>query len=344
LGDFSNHFDDTGERDANGDLKTSLRKTKEYLEYLKKHHEDVPIWKLDLPTIDKMAAYWKNRPKTKKAERCSWDHAHGMTKVLFRFLAWLDSSPAYKWESPKGIDKISRTPVRFPEEGKNGGAFQTTHKRTYTPEQLATLCQFTEDFGRVLIGVCVNCAFGAAEVGQWTTDRFILQKAHPHADKLGIESTDEDSWIVGPRPKTGIYGEHLLWREVATAATPFLDGRPVLPMTKNGKPWYRTHAKNPQSTFGNWWSGLLNRVQKSHKEFPRLPFGTLRDVLPDILRRDYTDEIASISLQHGKLGEDELLKCYANMPFGKLFEATRQLEPLFHPLLDAIAGGNRNRC
>ncbi len=77
------------------------------------------------------------------------------------------------------------------------------------------------------------------------------------------------------------YGEHLLWDEVALAVKPFLsDGRQVLPVSENGKPWYRPHSKNAQSGFQNWFNRLLKRIRmnEAHKEFPRLPFGSLRDV------------------------------------------------------------------
>jgi hypothetical protein len=107
-------------------------------------------------------------------------------------------------------------------------------------------------------------------------------------------------------------------------------------MTSRSTVWYRTHSSNPQSKFNRWWSDLLKRVKKHNKGFPTLPFGSLRDLLPDILRREFSDDVASMCLQHGQIGEDELLKCYANVPFKKLFEATRQLEQMFRPLLDAI--------
>jgi hypothetical protein len=117
----------------------------------------------------------------------------------------------------------------------------------------------------------------------------------------------------------------------------------VLPVTKHpkGKPWYRTHSKNAQSQFGNWWTTLLDRVRavKEHTDFPKLPFGSLRDLLPNILRREYSDEVASLCLQHGKLGDDDLLKCYANLPYKKLFEATRQLRTMFEPFLAALCKG-----
>ena len=76
-------------------------------------------------------------------------------------------------------------------------------------------------------------------------------------------------------------------------------------------------------------------MQKTAADFPRLPFGSLRDVLPNVLRRDDEDDVASICLQHGKM-EDDLLKCYANVPYKKVFNATRKLEPVFRPFLDQL--------
>ena len=44
-----------------------------------------------------------------------------------------------------------------------------------------------------------------------------------------------------------------------------------------------------------------------------------------------------MALQHGAVGDDELLKCYANTPFARLFVATRELEEFFRPFLDSLA-------
>ncbi len=334
---FRKHLEDTGNRDQDGNLVTGIRKCQDRVRYLKQHHRDnVPLWKLDLPKIGEMAAYWRNRPMTKKGGRSSKQHTRDMLKELWRFLNWLDEHPNYRWEKPRGMDKISRSPVDLPEDDRTE-AFQTTTKKTYTPEQLAIIAPYTDPLGRAIMGVCVNCAFGASEVGQWPTNRYSIHNAHPHADKLGIVTSDADSWIVGPRPKTGVYGEHLLWPQVAEAAKPFVsDGRPVLPMTGTGKPWYRTHSDNPQTAFGNWWSKLLARIRKEHPDLPYLPFGSLRDLLPDVLRARFSDEVASMALQHGETGADTLLKCYANMPFPRLFQATRELEQHFRPFLDAL--------
>ena len=332
---YRKYLTDTGKKDQHGALVTRVRKCRDRIRYLKEHHDDTPLWKLDLPRIAEMAAYWRNRPKTKKRARCSLDHSRDMLKEFWRFLNWLDEHPNYRWEKPRSMDKISRSPVELPDDDPQG-AFQTTTKETYTPEQLAIIARNTDDFGRAIIGVCVNCAFGASEIGQWPITRYSIHKPHPYAAKLAIETSAADSWIVGPRPKTGVYGEHLLWPQVGRAVNQFLDGRPVLPFGKTGNPWYRTHSDNPQTKFNNWWCKLLKKVRAKHPDVPYLPFGSLRDVLPDILRARYSDEIASMSLQHGETGNDDLLKCYANTPFAKLFRATREIEQHFKPFLEAL--------
>ncbi len=335
LNEYSDHLCEVGKKDQNGNLSNRVRKCRDRLGYLKRHHEDCPLWKLNLPLIHKMAAYWQNRPPTKKGNRCSWDHAHDMLKELFRFLSWLDDQPTYKWEMPKGASKICRSPNNLPEDNSQK-AFQTITKETYNPKQLAVIAEHADAFGKALIGVCVNCAFGASEVGKWNANLYSIHKKHPHAERIGIESTDDDSWISGKRPKTQVYGEHLLWPEVADAVKPFLDGRPVLPITNQGTAWYRPYSGNAQTKFNNWWNDLLGRVTKRYSDFPQLPFGSLRDLLPDILRREFSDEVAEICLQHGQPSDDDLLKCYANVPFKRLFDATRQLENEFRPFLDML--------
>lgn len=335
LNAYCDDIDATGKRDSNNKLTTNCRQRKNRTKYFKQHHADVPLWKLDLPALERIAAYWRNRPATKRADRCSKDHARDMLKEMWRFLRWLDLHPNYRWLMPRGGDNIKRTPITLPEDD-NGEAFQTITKAAYSPEQLAVIAKFTDAFGQALIAVCVNCAFGQSEIGQWPASKFVLHKRHPHGEKIGIESDDGDSWIVGPRPKTGVYGEHLLWPQVANAVKPFLDGRSVLPITGRGTPWYKTHSENPQAKFTTWWRDLMDEVLKTHPDLPYLPFGSLRDLLPDVLRNKYSDDVASLALQHGKLGEDDLLKCYANHPYARLFIATRELEAHFKPFLDVL--------
>lgn len=337
---YSCHLKTTGKTDEKGRLVSRVYKCCDRLRYLREVHENVPLWKLNLSLLNEIVAHWRNRPMTRRGNRCSKTHAEDMIKELWRFLKWLDSYPDFRWKTPPGFEHIDRKPINLPQDD-NGVAFQTITKETYSPDQLATILQHTDVYGKALIGVCVNCAFGQSEVGQWPTSRILLNTPHPHAEKIGIRTTEADSWCAGPRPKTGVYGEHLLWPEVAEAVKPLLDGRDVLPITVKGTWWYRRHSKNPQTRFAKWWTDLIERVQKNDPNFPYFPFGTLRDLLPDVLRNRFSDDVASLALQHGSLGEDQLLKCYANLPFKRLFEATTKLRSHFRPMLDALKFSTR---
>ena len=92
------------------------------------------------------------------------------------------------------------------------------------------------------------------------------------------------------RPKTGVFGEWLLWPETIQILEWGLErsrrfGSELLFVSERGEPWYNElSSKNPQAKFTNVFNALIKRVQKSEPEFRRLPFGTLRDTLPNILR------------------------------------------------------------
>ena len=316
---------------SNGKITHTINNKHNRIKYLQEHHQDFPLWRFNLTECTRIVSHWANHPNTKKGVPCSDDHAEDMIKSFKEFCKWLDSSPNFKWQKPKGFDAIDFRVKKT----KNNGGWQTVAVPTYTIEELIILLQHANRFERALIGVCVNCAFGQSEVGQWTTENFAIHTAHPHSKQVDYASTDADSWVFGFRPKTQVYGEHLLWDEVAQAVNPFLDGRPFLPMSQIGKPWYRVDSKNSQAKFGNVWDKLLNRVQKHHPDFRRLPFGSLRDLLPNIIEREFDKETADIALQHGA-PDHQILRCYSNVPYKKVFRATVVLKPMFQPFLDEL--------
>ena len=335
LSAYQDRLKKVGKRDSDGNLTTRVRHQIDRVRYIKEHRKtDFPLWQLDFAKLEEITAYWANRPTTKKGHRCSWEHAHDMLKEWWGFLTWLDKDSQWRWRFPDRANETRRTPVRLPEDDVSE-AFSTVNKPTYTPEQLATIVEEADDFGRALIALCVNCAFGASEVGQWSTKLFTLHKSHPHATAIGFRTSDKHSWITGNRPKTGVYGEHLLWPEVAEAISPFLDGRSVFPVTKTGSRWYRTHSSNPQAKFNGWWAKLVTRAKKKHPDMPKYPFGSLRDTFPDIIRNEIQGggELASLCLHHGSTTNDDLLNLYTKLPFRRLFEATEVLREKFLPML-----------
>ncbi len=268
---YRSYLKSTGKTDDGGNLVARVNKCRDRLRYFKHALVDMPLWKLDLSQLETIAAYWRNRPMTQKGSRCSKPHAEDMAKEIKRFLKWLDTHPSYRWSKPKGFEDIDWKPIDLPQD-VNGEAFQTITKKTYSPEQLAKILRHTDVFGKALIGVCVNCAFGQSEVGQWPTNRILLNTPHPHAGKIGIVASEADSWVVGPRPKTKKYGEHLLWPEVAESVRPFLDGRDVLPITGKGTKWYRSHSREPADQVLQLVDGLDRTSPEGRPNFSVSPF------------------------------------------------------------------------
>ena len=337
---YISHLERTGERGENGELKTKVYNNIRELKRLKRSFEDyknLPLWKLDLSRWEDLVRIWRNRPSKLNGERTTKGGAEGVLKRLFKFGKWLHTSPDYDWRKPDGFDDVDRRIIDLAKDD-NGEAFQTITKPTFTPEQLALILDYCNDFQKAIIVTCVNCAFGQSEIGQWKTRRVQLFTKHPHEAEIDYKSTDSDSWIVGPRPKTKLYGEHLLWEEVANALKKHItDKNEYIWITRTGKPIYKHYSKQPASEINKWWDKtLMPKVQNDHPEFPKLPFGSLRDVLPNILTRDYGQDVASLALQHKTFKEDELLKCYANLPFKRLFSATTELREMFKPMLNKL--------
>lgn len=337
LEDYRKHFRKTAKKNDEGKLTQGGESKLKEIGRLKERLEDFPLRELNVPKWEAILATWKNRPQTKRGTRGSVEWCSDVIKILVKFVKWIDTNPTYRWSLPKGFLDMDRSIVSLPED-ESPEIFQTINKKTYDPEQLAVIMSNANAEWKVMIAFCVNCAFGQSEVGQWATKRIVFGRSHPHAEKISWRSDASDNWACGPRPKTGCYGEHLLWPEVASSLHRLLeDGRPVVPMTRTGRPMWMKYAKRPQSQFDNRWRSLLDKVQSEHPDFERLPFGSLRDILPNVLRRDFSDDIASLALQHGTYSADKLLKCYANFPFAKLFEATEKLHDYFMPMLKKLS-------
>jgi len=336
INSYQKYMERTGERGENGGLKTKVYNNIREMERIKKSipdHINLPLWKIDRNRFEEIIIIWRNRPLKEDGIRCKKGGAAQIIKKIFRFIKWLDTSE-FQWKKPDGIGDIDRTPIDLPEDD-NGEAFQTITKPTYTPSQLAIIMDYCNDHQRAMIATCVNCAFGQSEIGQWKNRRVRLFEEHPHQKEIDFLSSNDDSWIVGPRPKTKLYGEHLLWSEVATALQKVVpSGQECLWVTKTGKPIYKTYSNHPSSEIDNWWTKqVIKKVVKDHPDFPALPFGSLRDVLPNLLTRDYGQDVATLALQHKTFTEDDLLKCYANLPFKRLFNATKELRDHFSPML-----------
>lgn len=127
---WQKHIRKTGKRDEKNYLSGYSRSLISRGKWLKERHEDLPLRKLDLPALEKIHAYWRNRPLTHKKTRSSKLHVNDMFKGLWNFLRWLNTNPNYRWSIPKGAGDLSRRPIDLPSDDSDD-AFQSISTETY---------------------------------------------------------------------------------------------------------------------------------------------------------------------------------------------------------------------
>jgi hypothetical protein len=332
-----------GERLEDGTLKLAQRKRLETAARLKEHHADFPLYELTFDKCKQLVDYWRNRPLTKRKSRFKKHSARHHVAELFAFFKWLDVSDLFQWEMPRGVLTLKRNVVRLEADQKKS----VVSKPVYSPAELAIIATHATQWERLALLVGLNCAMGAAELGRLTTDCILLGHEHEHAERLEFQSTVADSFERTLRPKTNVFSEHWLWPETADMLRWARKrseslGTDLVFVRTSGQRMYDESSNNPQSPFANLWKRLLNRVKKHEGEkFRWLPFGTLRDTLPDMLRHRYGDELASLCLAHGTpSGADSLLDCYGNRPYGRLHAAIRSLHATFKGVLIAGTGSS----
>lgn len=314
-----------------GNLKQGDRKRGTRVENFKKAHLDCPLHGFDLSQIETIAAHWRNRPTLPNGKRSSAAYAKSHQGEFFRFVTWLDNTPKFKWEAPKGIKTISRKVPVFQNEKK----FSAVTKDTYNPEQLATIGKTSTDWERLALYLGLNCAMGAAELGRLVINDFYIHKVHPYPSQLGIKTTESDSWLRYFRPKTSVFGEWRLWPETVEMVEWAIDrsmkiGSELVFCRETGKPLYDDDSAKPDAGFANMWD-LCRKRSKIEK---MLPFGSLRDTLPNYLRQTYDGgtELGTLCLSHGTPGIDQLIDCYANKPWGRLHTAVWDSHGYYSPI------------
>lgn len=319
----------------------------ERVERFKEHHDDVPLVRLNYDRCEEMIRYWRQRPHKKDTGKItSRDNARHHISELLRFLRWLDQTDRFAWLMPRGVERIDRTIQGT--DSERAAKLSAIQKSTYSVTELATLNHHATPIERLILYVGLNCAMGAAELGRLQIGDPLLSHMHEFADRLNFVSTENDSFVRTLRPKTTVFGEWLLWPETVEMLRWGVARRKkiagfgpdaLLIVSEHGKPWYNEVAsKNPQAKFANVWKELIRRVRKEKdlENFRHLPFGTLRDTLPDVIRHRYSDELASLCVAHGSTFKgDKLLDCYTNKPFGRLHQAIRELHAHFAPVFAA---------
>jgi len=107
-------------------------------------------------------------------------------------------------------------------------------------------------------------------------------------------------------------------------------------LMESGQPyWSKTKGGNRTQSIPNLWNRLLDRIQKDHPKFPRLPFNSLRDTSANLVRRIGGEETASLHLAHKHQSKDENLNRYTNPVRKKHFRVLRRLEQKLQVVFDA---------
>lgn len=348
---YQKHIKATGKKKDNGGLADSPSNYIKWIEKLKSVHEDFPLIRFDKARLEEITAYWRNREYRYtvkgKEKPIGKDYADHIMQALWSALHWIADEPSWKWSLPAGASKIDRKiiPLNCDRKRRQTRRIQGT---IYTPDQLAKIAGKLDTFGKMLLGISVNCAMQPAESGRLEVDDFYT--LHPETGKEG-------NFVIFDRPKTYEYGEWLLWDEVAElvqwgVARSERLGCERLLVTDKGKPWYNDDSRQSATKMSKWWQaipteknkhiGLVTRMNRDDPSFPRYPIKSLRKILPSWIRprREFGKELADLANAR-KIDDDGLRKGnvgdrYSDRPYDVLADVIRELESDFRPFLDAL--------
>lgn len=354
---YASHLKKTGKRQDNGELAKAPQNLIRWSNLLTEKMEDFPLYALKRDKLEEVTAHWRNRPVSDKTNaRISSARAEHMLDTIYGCLRLIDESDAWKWSLPAGWQRINRTPVPLDIDRQKNRTRRVSNS-VYTPEQLAEIANRLDTFGRMTLGVMVNCAMQPAEVGRIETPDFYT--VHPETGEAG-------NWILFDRPKTHEYGEWTLWAEVAELvkwgierverldssgkyeASPYYGVRLIT--DANGKCWYREKSAKPEYKFSKWWNakpvknsrhcGIVTKMNLENPDFPRHTIIKLRKILPNLIRPKWGSEVADLVNArtidaHGRHGGRETDR-YADRRYDDVAKALRDLEPTFRPFLDAL--------
>jgi hypothetical protein len=323
---------------------------------LRDRHDDFLLAELDFERCQGLVDFWRERPESERKKKpMGKKTCQNHIGELFRFLRWLHRTKEFQWKKSFDFSDVDRGVTKLDSDRKS---IRKMEIDTFSVDELALLYKHAIRSERLLLVWCLNCAHGAAEFGRVEWEDLFLHQEHPWIKEgLKIDSGDDDCWCGLLRPKTDVLGWWLLWPETVqliewwqTELRQTLKHQPdntdrVL-LTDAGVPLYRDESRNAQTGFANAWNRLLDRVEKSEGEgkVRRLPFGTLRDQLPNWLGGDENNAIvASVALCHGlpHKGDKLLFGQYSNRPWAALFRSQQEyrqhLSPMFNAILDPLA-------
>ena len=134
---------------------------------------------LSYEVCDQIYGVFRRRPLTlrsKLQKRMTPASAKNLIKELSNFLDWLDGAEKFEWTEPRRFRSIVKTPESLTAEEQYRR--RERKKASVIPkEHLKVLAEYALPIERILLLLGLNCAFGAAEVGQLRTGFLRLDEA-----------------------------------------------------------------------------------------------------------------------------------------------------------------------
>ena len=119
-------------------------------------------------------------PARRDGKPTSHDNSRHHVGELIRFFRWLDSSSAYRWQMPRGLERVERKIPKTDGERR----LSAITKDIYTVEELAELNRHATPVERLVLylglELCDGCC-GTRATGQ---GRLSASPAHPYAERL----------------------------------------------------------------------------------------------------------------------------------------------------------------
>lgn len=290
---------------------------------LKESHADIPLDQFGISSLERIAAYWKSRPKAKKTGKpIALNTIRNHLKTARRFVRWLHRTDQFTWTKPVDAEdalKVDVERLRTDDEIADLGR----GVEIWSIDELVTLYRYGTDQDRLLLLLGMNCGFAQAEICTLRHDE--------------VKTAHKPPVIQRIRRKNRVPGVFTLWPETIKAIDWFTRQRPApselvryVMITEAGKVFDRQRI-------ANGWAKLMARIRRDHPAFRGLPFKFLRKTAGQLVRERSDGEISGVFLCHGRaVRTDDLADVYTNRPFNKVGAALEQVRRDLQVVFDAV--------
>lgn len=289
---------------------------------------DMPLAEFAYDALETIGSYWRGRPETRRpgaeGKPIAVSTVRNRLKTSRRFVRWLNRSSAWEWRASAEWEAA----LRMDERGIQSEAellATADGPETWTNEEIAVLFEHASDYERCLLLFGINLGFAQSELISFRMD--------------GIREDSSMPIVRRVRRKTRRLFAASLWPEtVASIAWLQRHRNKAVP---DNRGWVVLNAKGQRPTssqIANLWNRLLDRVQRHHPGFRRLPFKALRKTAYQlVLEASGSMEIAGTFEGRGQVSTDQQADRYGRRLFDRVFEALGQVRNRLGDAIIALA-------